>query len=57
MGVALAPSSAKSRTPPDVRFRPLSTPTAAWDIGLAWSAARASEPVIQAFVETTRVMA
>jgi DNA-binding transcriptional LysR family regulator len=51
MGVALAPSSAMLRTPPDVRFRPLSTPTAAWDIGLAWSAARASEPVISAFVE------
>jgi DNA-binding transcriptional LysR family regulator len=52
MGVALAPSSAVSRTTPDVRFRPLSTPTATWDIGLAWSAARADEPVIRAFVKT-----
>jgi DNA-binding transcriptional LysR family regulator len=52
MGVALAPSSAMSRTTPDVRFRPLATPTAAWDIGLAWSAARADEPVIQTFVKT-----
>jgi DNA-binding transcriptional LysR family regulator len=54
MGVALAPSSAKVRASSDVRFRPLSTPTAAWDIGLAWSAARANEPVINAFIETAR---
>jgi DNA-binding transcriptional LysR family regulator len=57
MGVALAPSSAMLRTPPDVRFRPLATATAAWDIGLAWSAARANEPVIKAFAEVARKMA
>jgi DNA-binding transcriptional LysR family regulator len=52
MGVALAPGSATSRTPPGVRLHPLSTPTAAWDIGLAWNADRAKEPVIAAFVST-----
>ena len=51
MGVALAPRSATLRTPPDVRFHPLTTPTAAWDIGLAWSTTRAKEPALQAFVE------
>ncbi len=51
MGVALAPSSATLRTPPDIRFRPLTTPTAAWDIGLAWSTARAHEPALRAFVD------
>jgi DNA-binding transcriptional LysR family regulator len=54
MGVALAPSSATSRTPPDVRFRPLTTPTAAWDIGLAWSTARGDEPALKAFVDVAR---
>jgi DNA-binding transcriptional LysR family regulator len=50
MGVALVPSSATIRTPPDIRFRPLTTPTAAWDIGLAWSAARATEPALASCV-------
>jgi DNA-binding transcriptional LysR family regulator len=54
MGVALAPRSATLRTPPDVRFHPLRTPTAAWDIGVAWNAARAKEPALQAFVDVAR---
>jgi DNA-binding transcriptional LysR family regulator len=54
MGVALAPRSATWRTPPDVRVHPLATPTAAWDIGLAWSTARANEPALQAFVDVAR---
>jgi DNA-binding transcriptional LysR family regulator len=51
MGVALAPRSAMARTPPGVRFRPLSTPSAAWDVGLAWTSPRAQEPVIKAFID------
>lgn len=54
MGVALAPRSAAVRTPPDVRFHPLATPTAAWDIGLAWNSTRAKEPALQAFVDVAR---
>jgi DNA-binding transcriptional LysR family regulator len=53
MGIALAPTSAASRKPQGVRFKKLSAPEAAWDIGLAWSAARASEPVIKAFIDLT----
>jgi DNA-binding transcriptional LysR family regulator len=54
LGVALVPSSATFRTPSDVRFRPLTTPTAAWDIGLAWSAARANEPLLASFIDVAR---
>ena len=53
MGVALAPSSAALRKTSDVRFWELSTPEVAWDIALAWSADRAAEPVIKAFVDLT----
>jgi DNA-binding transcriptional LysR family regulator len=53
MGIALAPTSAASRKPQDVRFKELSVPEAEWDIGLAWNADRASEPVIKAFVDLT----
>ena len=53
MGVALAPSSAALRKTSDVRFWELSTPEVAWDIALAWSADRAGEPVIKAFVDLT----
>ena len=53
MGVALAPSSAALRKPPDVRFRELSMPEAVWDIALAWRADRAAEPVIKACVDLT----
>jgi DNA-binding transcriptional LysR family regulator len=54
MGVALAPRSATFRTPPDVRFRALATPAAAWDIGLAWHSERANEPALRAFVDVAR---
>jgi DNA-binding transcriptional LysR family regulator len=53
MGVALAPTSAALCKPPGVRFRELSISEAAWDIALAWSADRAAEPVIKAFVDLT----
>src|SRR5215471_1347253 len=53
MGVALAPSSAAVRKPPDVRFQELSMPEAAWDIALAWRTDRAAEPVIKACVDLT----
>jgi DNA-binding transcriptional LysR family regulator len=53
MGVALAPSSAASRRPAGVRFRPLTLPDAAWDIGIAWHAERAGEPLVRAFVDLT----
>jgi DNA-binding transcriptional LysR family regulator len=53
MGVALAPSSAALRRPPGVRFKTIALPEAAWDIGLAWHADRAEEPLVRAFVEMT----
>jgi DNA-binding transcriptional LysR family regulator len=53
MGVALAPSSATVRRPPGVRVRAIAEPEAAWEIGVAWSRARADDPLVRAFVETT----
>jgi DNA-binding transcriptional LysR family regulator len=53
MGVALAPSSAALRRPPGVRFKPVAEPEAAWDIGVAWRADRADEPLVRAFVDLT----
>lgn len=53
MGIALAPSSATVRRPPGVRVRAIAEPEAAWEIGVAWSRARADEPLVRAFVETT----
>jgi DNA-binding transcriptional LysR family regulator len=54
MGVALVPSAAAFREVPGVRFKPVAPVEAAWDIGLAWSADRAGEPVLGAFVELAR---
>jgi DNA-binding transcriptional LysR family regulator len=51
MGVALAPHSATLRKPEGVVFRSLATPTAVWDIGVAWNKARAGEPLLKAFVD------
>jgi DNA-binding transcriptional LysR family regulator len=51
LGVALVPRSATTRTPSDVRFRPLTTPTATWNIGLAWPRARATEPALASFLD------
>jgi DNA-binding transcriptional LysR family regulator len=53
MGVALAPRSASFRRPPGVRFRTITLPDAAWDIGLAWHVDRAEEPLVRAFVDLT----
>jgi DNA-binding transcriptional LysR family regulator len=57
MGVALVPSSATARTPPGVRVRPIASATAAWDIGLAWSKARADEPALRTFLDVARKVA
>jgi len=51
MGVALVPSAAVFRGIPGVRARPIALAEAAWDIGIAWSADRAREPLRDAFVE------
>jgi len=50
MGVALVPSASVFRGIPGVRVRPIALPEAAWDIGIAWSAERAPEPLLDAFV-------
>ncbi len=50
MGVALVPRAAASRTPDGVVFRQLASPAAAWDIGVAWNATRAAEPLLKAFL-------
>ncbi len=54
MGVALVPSASVFRGIPGVRTWPLALPEAAWDIGIAWSADRAREPLRDAFIELAR---
>jgi DNA-binding transcriptional LysR family regulator len=53
MGIALAPSSVTIRRPTGVRVRSLGEAEAGWDIGIAWSQARADAPLVRAFVDTT----
>jgi DNA-binding transcriptional LysR family regulator len=53
MGVALVPSASVFRGVPGVRVRPISQREAAWDIGIAWSTERGSEPLLHAFLELT----
>jgi DNA-binding transcriptional LysR family regulator len=54
MGVALVPSASTFRGVPGVRVRPISQREAAWDIGIAWSAERRDEPLLNAFLELTQ---
>jgi DNA-binding transcriptional LysR family regulator len=54
MGVALVPSASVFRGVPGVRVRPVAPPEAAWDIGIAWSAERVREPLLEAFLELTQ---
>ena len=54
MGVALVPSASVFRGVPGVRVRAVAPPEAAWDIGIAWSALRAREPLLEAFLELTQ---
>jgi DNA-binding transcriptional LysR family regulator len=53
MGVALVPSAVAARALSGVRFRAVAPPEAAWDIGLAWRADRAEEPLLGAFLDLT----
>jgi DNA-binding transcriptional LysR family regulator len=53
MGVALVPSASVFRGVPGVRVRAIAPREAAWDIGIAWSAERGAEPLLNAFVELT----
>ena len=54
MGVALVPSASVFRSVPGVRVRPVAPSEAAWDIGIAWSAERGREPLLDAFLELTQ---
>jgi DNA-binding transcriptional LysR family regulator len=54
MGVALVPSASVFRGVPGVRVRPVAPSEAAWDIGIAWSAERGGEPLLDAFLELTQ---
>jgi DNA-binding transcriptional LysR family regulator len=54
MGVALVPSASVFRGVPGVFVRPVAPPEAAWDIGIAWSAERVREPLLEAFLELTQ---
>jgi DNA-binding transcriptional LysR family regulator len=53
MGVALVPSASVFRGVPGVRVRPIAQREAAWDIGIAWSAERGGEPLLNEFLELT----
>jgi DNA-binding transcriptional LysR family regulator len=54
MGVALVPSASVFRGVPGVRVKAIAPPEAAWDIGIAWSADRTREPLLDAFLELTQ---
>lgn len=54
LGVSLVPRSAASMQLPGIRFRELTLPEAAWDIGVAWHRDAGSAPLVQHFVETVR---
>lgn len=54
IAVALVPSTAASMRVPGVRFKPLRTPQARWDIALAWRRQRAPDPLVEAFVLAAR---
>jgi len=51
LGVSLVPRSAALMRLPGVRFRELTTPTAAWNIAVAWHRDAADAPLVRRFVE------
>jgi DNA-binding transcriptional LysR family regulator len=54
LGVSLVPRSAASMQLPGIRFRELTLPEAAWDIGVAWHRDTGSGPLVERFVEMVR---
>src|SRR5882672_10058675 len=54
LGVSLVPRSAALMQLPGVRFRELTLPEAAWDIGVAWHRDAGTVPLVQRFVEMVR---
>ena len=54
LGVSLVPRSAASMHLPGIRFRELTLPEAAWDIGVAWHRDAGTVPLVQRFVEMVR---
>jgi DNA-binding transcriptional LysR family regulator len=54
LGVSLVPRSAASMHLPGIRFRELTLPEAAWDIGVAWHRDSGSGPLVERFVEMVR---
>ena len=55
LGVSLVPRSAALMQLPGIRFRELTLPEAAWDIGLAWHRDAGTVPLVQRFVESVRM--
>jgi DNA-binding transcriptional LysR family regulator len=51
LGVSLVPRSASLMRLPGVRFRELTLPEAAWNIGLAWLRDSSPAPLVRRFVE------
>lgn len=54
VAVALVPSAAASMRVPGVRFKPIRTAQARWDIALAWRRQREPDPLVEAFVRAAR---
>ncbi len=54
LGVSLVPRSAASMQLPGIRFRELTLPEAAWDIGVAWHRDVGNVPLVQRFVGMVR---
>lgn len=54
LGVSLVPRSAALMRLPGIRFRALTLPEAAWDIGVACHRDAGTDPLVQRFVETVR---
>ena len=52
--MSLVPRSAALMQLPGVRFRELTLPEAAWDIGVAWHRDAGTVPLVQRFVELVR---
>jgi DNA-binding transcriptional LysR family regulator len=54
LGVSLVPRSAASMQLPGIRFRELTLPEAAWDIGVAWHREAGNGPLVERFVEMVK---
>jgi DNA-binding transcriptional LysR family regulator len=54
LGVSLVPRSAALMQLPGIRFRELTLPEAAWNIGVAWHRDVGSDPLVQRFVDIVR---